>query len=101
MDVDIYNQLTEYLINHTFPPNGTNEQRRKLRQQANHYIVQDNILYKRNKDGDPLRVITKENLTKILYNMHNVPNAGHFGIAHWSNEKKIGSFIMNRIPING
>jgi hypothetical protein len=80
MDVDIYNQLTEYLINHTFPPNGTDEQRRKLRQQANHYIVQDNILYKRNKNGDPLRVITKENLTKILYNMHNVPNAGHFGI---------------------
>ncbi|RHZ50544.1 hypothetical protein Glove_495g41 [Diversispora epigaea] len=40
---------TEYLINHTFPPNGTNEQRRKLRQQANHYIVQDKILYKRNK----------------------------------------------------
>jgi hypothetical protein len=80
MDIDTYNQLTEYLINHTFPPNGTNEQRRKLRQQANHYIVQDNILYKRNKEGDPLRVITKENLMKILYNMHNVPNAGHFGI---------------------
>ena len=80
MDIDTYNQLTEYLINHTFPPNGTNEQRRKLRQQANHYIVQDNILYKRNKEGDPLRVITKENLMKILYNVHNVPNAGHFGI---------------------
>src|SRR4051812_47102264 len=76
MDVDTYNQLTEYLINHTFPPNNTNEQRRKLRQQANHYIVQDNILYKRNKEGDPL----KENLMKILYNMHNIPNAGHFGI---------------------
>ncbi|RHZ83688.1 hypothetical protein Glove_88g56 [Diversispora epigaea] len=26
MDVDIYNQLTEYLINHTFPTNSTNEQ---------------------------------------------------------------------------
>jgi hypothetical protein len=80
MDEDTYNRLTEYLINHTFPPNGTTEQRRQLRQQANHYIVQDNVLYKRNKDGNPLRVITKENLTKILYNMHNAPNAGHFGI---------------------
>jgi Integrase zinc binding domain len=80
MDETTYNQLIEYLINHTFPPNDTNEQRRQLRQQANHYIVQDNILFKRNKNGDPLRVITKENVAKILYNMHNVPNAGHFGI---------------------
>jgi hypothetical protein len=43
MDVDIYNQLTEYLINYTFPPNGTEEQWRKLRQQANYYIIQNNI----------------------------------------------------------
>ena len=80
MDIDTYNQLTEYLISHTFSQNLTIEQQRQLRQQANHYIVQDNILYKRNKNGNPLRVITKDNLEKILYNMHNVPNAGHFGV---------------------
>ena len=43
-------------------------------------MVQDNILFKRNNNGNPLQVITKENLTKILYNMHSVPNARHFGI---------------------
>jgi hypothetical protein len=80
MDTNIYNQITEYLINHTFLPNWTSEQRRQLRQQANHYIVQDNLLFKRNKDGNPLRVILKSDVAKLLHNMHSVPNAGHFGI---------------------
>jgi len=80
MDTDIYNQITEYLINHSFPLNWTSEQRRQLRQQSNHYIVQDNLLFKRNKDGSPLRVILKDDVARILYNMHSVPNAGHFGI---------------------
>jgi hypothetical protein len=80
MDTNIYNQITEYLINHIFPPNWMSEQRRQLRQQANHYIVQDNLLFKRNKDGNPLRVILKSDVAKLLHNMHSVPNAGHFGI---------------------
>ena len=80
MDTDIYNQITEYLINHSFPLNWTSEQQRQLRQQANHYIVQDNLLFKRNKDDNPLRVILKDDVARILYNMHSVPNAGHFGI---------------------
>jgi hypothetical protein len=80
MDLNTYNQIIEYLMDHNFPPNGTNERRRQLRQQANHYMVQDNILFKRNQNGNPLRVITTENVTEILYNMHDAPSAGHFGI---------------------
>ena len=63
MDTNIYNQITEYLINHTFPLNWTSEQRQQLRQQANHYIVQDNLLFKRNKDNNPLQVILKSDKT--------------------------------------
>ena len=80
MDVNLYNQLIEYLTNHSLPPEINDKQRQQLRQKANHYIVLDNILYKRNMNGEPLRVITKDNLTKLLYNMHSIPNAGHFGI---------------------
>ncbi|CAG8640165.1 21428_t:CDS:2 [Dentiscutata erythropus] len=54
MDTNNYNQIIEYLINYTFPQNWISEQRRQLRQQANHYIVQDNLLFKRNKDGSLL-----------------------------------------------
>ena len=80
MDTDNYNHIIEHLINHSFPQNWTSEQRRQLRQQANHYIVQENLLFKRNNDGIPLRVILKDDVPKILYNMHNIPNARHFGI---------------------
>jgi transposase InsO family protein len=80
MDTDTYNQIIEYLINHTFPQDWTSERRRRLRQQANHYIVQENILFKRDKGNEPVRVILKDDVTKILYNMHSTPNAGHFGV---------------------
>ena len=32
------------------------------------------------QNNNPLQIITKDNLGKILYNMHNVPNARYFDI---------------------
>jgi hypothetical protein len=80
MDMETYNLIIEYLIEHTLPQGWTSEQRRQLRKQANNYIVYDNMLFKRSKNGDPLRVILRDDVIKILHNMHSTPSAGHFGI---------------------
>ena len=76
MDTETYNLIIEYLIEHTLPQAWTSEQRRQLRKQANHYIVLDNMLFKRSTNGDPLRVILKEDVIKLLHNMHSTPSAG-------------------------
>ena len=55
MDDDRYRQLATYLNHDIYPDNFTPEQQKKLRGQAQHFLVYDRLLFKKNrKDTFPL-----------------------------------------------
>ena len=72
----------EYLIKHTYPADITPDQQRKIRNQANFYLVRSGLLFRINRQNPkrPLRVITQKEKQLILYTMHTNPLSGHFGI---------------------
>jgi hypothetical protein len=82
MDLKVYNEFIDYLLRHNYPPELTPQQKQKLARQATQYIVENGILFKKNKQNpeNPLRVITLQDREKILYNLHSSPLAGHFGL---------------------
>jgi len=82
MDLKVYNEFIDYLLKHEYPLNYTPQEKQKLARQAIQYVVENGILFKRNKKTPehPLRVITLQDREKILYNLHSSPLAGHFGL---------------------
>ena len=52
MDLDIYNALIEYLENHTFPSNISQDIQRSLKRQSINYFCYKNELFKKNKKND-------------------------------------------------
>ena len=82
MDLKVYNEFIDYLLKHEYPLNYTPQEKQKLARQAIQYVVENGILFKRNKKTPEhsLRVITLQDREKILYNLHSSPLAGHFGL---------------------
>jgi hypothetical protein len=80
MDLEQYNNLYNYLLSHTIPQDFTQQQRRKLINQAKNFRLKNNLLYKvdKRKPNSLLKVIRKHELEPVLYMMHNDPTAGHF-----------------------
>jgi len=81
MDLKDYNAFIDYLLNHNYPSNFTTNEKQKLSRQALQYIVDNGILFKKNKRNpeQPLRIITLQDRDKLLYNLHSSPLSGHFG----------------------
>lgn len=82
METELLTILTDYLDSTTYPPHMTATDRTKLRKQAQNYLLREGKLYKKNRisPDTPQRVISKQEMDIILYNMHTDPIAGHFGI---------------------
>ena len=80
MDLDTYYEISQYLSNPKFLKTLNPQQERKLKSKTRHLFIQDGILYKENrhKPNSPLRIIKKNEVETILYNMHSDLTAGHF-----------------------
>ena len=53
--------------------------KRALRLKSAHYLLIDNILFRRNSDGVLLRCLDKDEIEVILKELHSRPAGGHFG----------------------
>ena len=82
MDLKVYNEFIDYLLWHNYSPELTPQQKQKLAKQVTQYIVENSILFKKNKQNpeNPFHVITLENREKILYNLHSSLLARHFDL---------------------
>ena len=80
MDLDTYQEITQYLNNPKSLKTLTPQEERKLKSKTRHLFIQDGILYKENchQPNSPLRIIKKNEIEIILYNMHSDLTAGHF-----------------------
>ena len=90
MDNQHYNELYEYISTQQIPSYFSKQQKQQLQKQAKNYIVENDLLYKMDKnDMEKLyRVIQKEELPALLYMMHNDPTSGHFAIDAMFNKIK-------------
>ncbi|CAG8734639.1 16077_t:CDS:1, partial [Funneliformis mosseae] len=52
MDNEFYENLTQYLKTLTYSPDLDNSQRIKLQKDSTQYIMKNNLLHKRTRDGD-------------------------------------------------
>ncbi|CAG8712206.1 17094_t:CDS:2, partial [Gigaspora rosea] len=80
-DKQEYAKLLQYLPNLELPEDMTKEQVRKLKSQARHYLVREEVLYRRNHQNpdQPLQVIEREQMMLVLQAMHEDPVSGHLG----------------------
>jgi len=80
MNQEHYHNLYNYILLQQTPAHFTKEQKQQLFSQAKNYIIENELLYKRDrKDAKKFyRVIQKEELPALLYMMHNDPTSGHF-----------------------
>jgi hypothetical protein len=80
MDPTTYTELYNYLMEQTFPEGLSSRDQRKMIARAKHLFVRDGKIYKRGrkKDDPPVRLIRREEVERILHNVHADPMAGHF-----------------------
>src|ERR1044071_6562855 len=80
MDTDIYFRMLQYLTDHTLPDNVNEQQRKALIRKSRYFLVIKGQLFKRNKKEPtrPLKVVQRNEVDIILYNVHSDPLAGHF-----------------------
>ena len=79
MEIETYHQLFQYLKQLTYPPNLTPSQQLAIQKQAQHYFIQNQQLYRRNRKNpsQPLLVIKTNEVEQTLHNIHNEPLGGH------------------------
>jgi hypothetical protein len=82
MDPSYYHTLIHYLTNWTFPENSTLEEQKKIKGQAQSFLVKEQVLYKKNRKDptQPFRVIQEEEVLPLITRLHSDPLSGHFGI---------------------
>jgi hypothetical protein len=86
MDNTKYNQLYKYLSTLTFDLDISNTEKSRIQKEAKNYLVENNILYKRNKHK-PQRVIKIDQKHIILYTLHDEQGV-HLGIQSTYNKIK-------------
>jgi hypothetical protein len=101
MDLDNYQRLYQYLKTGKLPDNMDTKQMTTFKKQTTHYLIQNNILLRRNTKNplEPLKVIKTTELETTLHNLHSNILTGHFGIEatynrarsryYWSNMYKV------------
>ena len=80
MDSEHYHNLYNYLLSQQLPALFTPQQTQQLIKQSKNYIIQHEILYKKDqKEPTRLyRVIHRKELPALMYMMHNDPISEHF-----------------------
>lgn len=79
MDRQLYDNLMHYLTELTYPDGLTQQRKTHLRKTSTQYIVKNNFLFRKDKTGIK-RVILREQVESILYNLHQDMSGAHLGI---------------------
>jgi Integrase zinc binding domain/Integrase core domain len=78
MEDNLYNNLLNFLTRHQYPENTSLQQQKSIQNQARHYQVHHNLLYKIGKGTQKkIRVIRPYEMEAVLYMFHNDPLAAH------------------------
>src|SRR5688572_25243340 len=82
MDSDTYYSLLQYLTDLILPLHLTKEQQDSIKRKSKYFIVINDQLYKKNRKEPtrPFKVVKRNEVDIILYNMHSDPLAGHFNV---------------------
>ena len=82
MELEQYSKLLTYLKNQQYPVGYTEKDKQQLQQQAKHFLIINEQLYKKNRKkepANPLKVLKINEIEAILKYMHEDILTGHFG----------------------
>lgn len=79
MDRQLYDNLMHYLTELTYPDGLTQQRKTYLRKTSTQYIVKNNLLFQKDKTVIK-RVILREQVESILYNLHQDMSGAYLGI---------------------
>jgi len=79
MDRQLYQELIQYLSTLTFMDGITDKRKNYIRKNSTQYIYQNNTLFRKTKEGIR-KVILREQVEPILYNLHKDMSGSHLGI---------------------
>jgi len=79
MDPIHYKNLINFKNENIFPLNFSEKEQKQLKNQAEHYIVKNSLLYKISKNSPNIlfKVVQPFELNSVLYMFHNDPTAAH------------------------
>ena len=80
MEEQLYYDIYQYLENFIIPEEYNEQQINRIVQTAKHYFIEDNKLYRKNKNETKQRVITPKYVKTILYNIHKDMTGAHLGV---------------------
>ena len=82
MDWEQYFNLLNFLQQGNLPATLSDDWKRKIQNKAQHFEIRQGCLYERNRlePNQPRRVIKVDEVESLLFNLHDNPTAGHFGI---------------------
>jgi len=79
MDKQLYEDLTHYLITLTYPNGYTEQRKTHLKRISTQYLINNTHLYRQTKDG-LCRVIQREQVETLLFNLHKDMTGAHLGV---------------------
>src|SRR5688572_24172188 len=80
MEEQLYYDIYQYLDNFIIPEEYNEQQKNRIVQTAKHYCIEENKLYRKNKENTKQRVITPKHIETILYNLHKDMTSAHLGV---------------------
>ena len=105
-------RISLYIRQQQYPENCTDLEKRNIRKQAANFIVKDNLLYRKSKDGIRRVISTPEEQMRIIHDLHEMAvGGGHFGInatyykvreRYWWNKLRLDveSYCRKCVPCN-
>ena len=73
-----FKDLVHYLQTGLLPEHWNSKQRRALRLKSASYQIVEGVLFRKNYDGFLLRCLEKEDVKKVMIELHDGPAEGHF-----------------------
>jgi Integrase zinc binding domain len=87
MDIQLYEAIQHYLINHRLPNHTPNDIKQLALRKIHEFTMKNNQLYWR-KEGIERRVVQRHELEEILFNLHGSQLGGHFNAEATFNKAK-------------
>lgn len=87
MDIQLYEAIQHYLINHRLPTHTPNDIKQLALRKIHEFMLKNNQLYWR-KDGIERKVVQRHEMEEILFNLHGSQLGGHFNTEATFNKAK-------------
>jgi len=70
MDAKAYEELLIYMSKKTYPEDATKNNKRRIREKAESFVISDGVLMHKGKKGQTQRVLRQHEVSAVVTSMH-------------------------------